>query len=81
MYKTILRSILDYLCPAYHSFLNKGQSNRLEKLQESLLKIMYGPNGSHYEGVKKAEDIKMLDDQRIEITKKFAIKTAANNQI
>ena len=80
VYKTILRSILDYLWPAYHSLLNKGQSNRIEKLQKSALKIIYGPNGSHDERVKKAGDIEKLEDRRIEITKKFAIKTAAYNR-
>ena len=80
VYKTILRSILDYICPAYHSLLNKGQGNRIEKLQKSALKIIYGSNGSHDEWVKKAGDIQRLENRRIEVTKKFAIKTAANNQ-
>ena len=70
-------SILTYLCPTYHSLLSKGQSIRKEK---SALKIIYGPNGSHDERIKKAGDIEMLEDRRIEITQKFAIKTAANNR-
>ena len=66
--------------PAYHSLLNKGSCNRIEKLQKSALKIIYGPNGSNDEQVKKAGDIEKLEDRGIEITKKFALKTAANNQ-
>ena len=62
VYKTILQPILDYLCPAYHSLLNKDHSNSIEKLQKSALKIIYGPNGCHDERVKKAGDIEKLED-------------------
>ena len=79
LFKTILQSILHYLCPSYHSLLNKGLSNRIEELQKFALEIIYGLKRSHEERVKKAGDIKKLEHRRIEITKKFAIKTAANN--
>ena len=62
VYKTVLRSILDYLCPAYHSLLNKDQSSRIEKLQKYALNIIYGPNGSHDERVEKVGNIKKLED-------------------
>ena len=71
VYKTILWFILDHLCPAYHSLLNKGQSNIIEKFQKSALKIIYGLNESHDELVKKAGDIEKLEDRRIEIELNF----------
>ena len=41
-YCCFLRPVLDYCSNVYHSMLNKQMTNRLEKLQISALRIIYG---------------------------------------
>ena len=44
IYKSMIRSTIEYAGVAYHSLLTKGQSERLEHLQTRALKTIFGWN-------------------------------------
>ena len=50
-YETVIRSVLEYACPAWHSSLTVDQSSRIEAVQRrTRSKVIYGPS-SHRENV------------------------------
>ena len=40
-YKSVIRPVAEYACPAWHSSLTVKQSNRIESFQKHALKIIY----------------------------------------
>ena len=42
LYFSLLRPVLDFAAPAYHSLLTMAHSNRLEAIQDKAMKIIYG---------------------------------------
>ena len=40
-YKTMIRPILEYVCPVWHAGLTSGESDLLEQTQKRALKIIY----------------------------------------
>jgi len=77
VYKSVLRSVLDFVAPTYHPLLNKTQTNLLEQLQRRALKVVFGYSESYSDCLIKAK-ITTLEERRFELTKNFAIKTAKN---
>ena len=49
IYKTFLRSLLDYTLVVYHLMLTGDQSEKIESLQKCAVKIMYGHDKSYRE--------------------------------
>jgi len=45
-YTTVVRPVLEYACPVWHSSLTVAQSNVLESLQKRALRIIYGSDNS-----------------------------------
>ena len=77
IYKVFIRPILDYAIPTYHSQLTLEMSADIERVQASAMKIIYGHLVS-YNTVLEYEKIEEHRIRRENIMKKFAIKTAAN---
>ena len=40
-YTSVIRTVLEYACPVWHSSLTTGQSDMLESLQKRALRIIY----------------------------------------
>ena len=78
-YISVLRPVLDYAAPAYHSLLSVGQTKKLESLQKRALKIVYGVDISYAEALALA-NITTLEERRLDLTKRFAIKTQLNTR-
>jgi len=49
-YETVIRSVLEYACPAWHSRLTVEQCFRIESIQRRSFKLMYCST-SHYENI------------------------------
>jgi len=49
-YETLIRSVLEYACPAWHSSLTVEQCFRIESIQKRSFKLIYGST-SHYENL------------------------------
>ena len=75
VYKTIIRPVVEYACPVYHSSLTDDQDERLERLQDHALKCIYGTELSARR-LRGAAAVPTLRERREEIVKKFALKCA-----
>jgi len=40
---SVIRPVLEYACPAWHTSLTIEQNNRIESLQKRAVKIVFGP--------------------------------------
>ena len=66
--ESIIRSVLEYACPAWHSSLTVEQSSRIEAIQRRSFKVIYG-SSSHYENV--CHDNSHVSDRREFLCKRF----------
>ena len=73
IYKTVLRPVIDFAAPSYHSSLTKTQSDCIEKLQRDSMKIICGRTVSYREVIDKGV-VETLRDRRLEATRAFAEK-------
>ena len=75
VYKTILRPVVEYGCPVFHSSLTDAQDERLERLQDHALKCIFGPELSARR-LRGMAGLVTLRERREEIVHKFAHKCA-----
>jgi len=78
-YKSVIRPVVEYACPAWHSSLTVEQSNRIESFQKRALKIIYndftsGDNAYSYNCV--LADLPQLADRREQLTMRLFVKMA-----
>ena len=71
------RSILEYTSNVYHSLLNIGHSNELEKVQKRSLRAIYGYELTYKQLLEKSE-LTSLKERRIKAFEKFTYKTVKN---
>ena len=79
IYSCFLLPILDYASPVYHPLLTKEQTQMIERLQATALKIIYGWSNS-YSSLLNLAGIEYVQERRQRLTDKFIIKTAANKR-
>ena len=79
VYTSILRSVLEYSAPAYHSQLTKAQTNLLEKVQKRCLRLIYGYEKT-YEDLLVEARLETLESRRTVLFNKFAAKTVKNQK-
>ena len=90
-WKTIIRPIVEYAVPLWHSGLTDADSNKIEALQKRALGLILGTvyedykryyrvNGKavSYENALVHSKLTSLKDRRESLTTKFAIDTAMN---
>ena len=73
LYACYIRSIIEYCAPVYHSLLNRGQEEQLERLQRHAIRVCNGyktPVEQHME----AAAISTLKDRRVRRIDKFIWK-------
>lgn len=75
VYKTMIRPLAEYGCPAYHSSLTDEQDERLERLQDHALKCIFGPEKSARK-LRGLAGLTTLRERREELVLKFATKCA-----
>ena len=75
VYKTMIRPLAEYGCPAYHSSLTDEQDERLERLQDHALKCIFGPEKSARK-LRGLAGITTLRQRREDLVLKFATKCA-----
>ena len=75
MYKSLVRPVLDFATPAYHSLLTETQTAAIERLQMHATKIIYGWCVSYATVLeKKKEALEKLSDRRQRLVDQFAKK-------
>ena len=77
IYCTMIRPIIDYTVPTYHSQLNQEQSNELERFQATAMKIVFGHRVS-YRTVLENDMIEPHFQRRENIVKKFTVKASGH---
>ena len=68
-YTSLIRSVLEYAAPVWHSSLTNEQSRLLESIQKRVLKIIF-PRSSYEEALTKC-DLDHLSDRRTAICRKL----------
>ena len=78
-YKTIVRPVLEYACPAWHSSITITQSNKLETIQKRALSIIFGSYVyDQYENFCSANEIFTLKERRETLSRSFFTKAVLN---
>ena len=77
IYCAITRSVIEYSSVVYHSQLNTGQSNELEKIQKRCLRVIYGYE-HQYQDLPTMSGLPSLEDRRTKAFQKFARNTLEN---
>jgi len=70
--ETVIKTVLEYACPARHSSLTVEQCFRIESIQRRSFKLIYGPT-SHYENICHDYPHMSLSDRRECLCKRFFI--------
>lgn len=78
LYKSQIRSVIEYCAPVLYSMLKSGQFNRLERLQTICLKTIYGFEFSSNQ-VRQLASIQTIQDRFSQLTDNFILKEAKNN--
>ena len=78
-YCCFLRSVLDYCTNVYHPMLSQVQTNSLEKLQISALRIIYG-YGIEKESLLSLSGLSTLQDRRSRLFETFCMKNYENER-
>ena len=75
VYTTVIRPVVEYGCPVFHSSLTDGQDERLERLQDHALKCIFGPELSARK-LRGLAGLTTLRERREDLVHKFAHKCA-----
>ena len=78
-YCCFLRSVLDYCTNVYHPMLSQGQTDTLEKLQYSALKIIFGYD-TDKENLLKLSGLSTLQERRKKLFEAFCLKNYKNER-
>ena len=76
-YKSLIRPVVEYAAPAWHSLVNASQAADIERQQAQALKNIYGP-GISANKMRLAAGVELLSVRRESMTKKFATKCLTN---
>ena len=74
IYKTFIRSKLEYCCTVWHSSLSKTNVNDIERIQKSAVKLILKENYENYESALKLLNLDTLFKRREKLCLRFAKK-------
>ena len=77
LYAVYVRSILEYCSPAYHSLLNRGQAEALERINRNAVRICHGLDAASEDGMADL-GIETLESRRIRRCDAFLTKAFRN---
>ena len=70
-YTAIVRPVLEYACPVWHSGLAAGQCNAIENIQKRAIRVVYSDTDSDYEIALIVARIESLKDRREMLMARF----------
>ena len=76
LYSLHIRSITEYCATAFHSSLTIRQSNKLEAIQKTCLRIILGEDYTSYDDALKSTGLLSLNARREKRELSFALKCA-----
>lgn len=78
-YKSAIRPVLEYACPAWHSSLTVEQTRQIESIQKRALRIIFNNNCIYYENFCNIHELQTLADRRNELCRSFFDKHVLDN--
>ena len=79
IYTSYIRSILEQSCTVWHSSLTQENTEDLERVQKSAVRIILGENYTTYEEGLQSLMLAKLSDRREKLSLKFAKKCLKND--
>ena len=79
VYKSMIRALADYCCPAYHSLMTDVHDQQMERTQVGALRSIFGYNFTATE-LRSEAGVTTLRERRIQLTDKFANKCLNNDR-
>ena len=79
VYKSSIRPLAEYCCPAFHSMMTDEQDQQLENAQVGALRAIFG-FGLSARKLRQHAEVETLRQRRIDLTDKFARKAAASTR-
>ena len=70
-YTAIVRLVLEYACPVWHSGLTVGQCNAIENIQKRAIRVVYSDTDSDYEIALIVAGMDSLKDRREKLMARF----------
>ena len=80
IYISYIRSILDQSCQVWHFSLTEENTNDIERVQKSALKIILGYKYQNYENALEKLNLEKLQNRRERLCLKFAKKCTENER-
>src|SRR5258706_11388183 len=72
-YMSVVRPVLEYASPVWHSSLTKEQSDRIEAIQKRAFCIIYNSSGIDYDQFCLYHKLQKLYDRRNDISRHFFV--------
>ena len=73
-----VRSVLEMAVPAWHSSLTLLDKLKIERVQKAALHVIFGPKYVSYPHALKQVNLPTLEDRRVRLYMKFAVKAVRN---
>ena len=70
-FKTVIRFLLEYACPVWHTCLTHEQSDQTESIQRRALKIICGSSIIDYEQLRNLYNLPSLSERRETLCKRY----------
>jgi len=70
-YTAIVRPVLEYACPVWHSSLTAGQCNSIENIQKRAIRVIYSDTDGDYEIALIVAGMDLLKDRREMLMARF----------
>ena len=80
VYVKQVRSILELAVPAWQSSLTISEKLKIERVQKCALKIIFGQDYQSYSSACEMSNLISLEERRIQLCKKFALKAMKNKK-
>ena len=80
IYILYIRSILEQSSVVWHGSLTNENSDDLERVQRSAVRIILGKNFENYENALELVDLQKLSERRNDLSLKFAMKCTQNEK-
>ena len=74
VFKSRIRSTLEFASPVFNSGLTKEQSRKIESVQKKAFALILGRNYSNYESALIDLNLERLDTRRVNLSLSFALK-------
>ena len=78
IYILFIRSVTEYCSVVFHSSLTQQQNNKLEKIQKTCLKVIYGDEYEDYESALAKSGLQKLSERRLKRCLDFSLKCLSN---